>query len=247
MGWLKKLWGKRDEAVRPQIPIIAAVTLPERAEPTMAYGDQLLRKQWAETVLQAEGVPINPHLPMIESEAEITLRTPREIADRLRAMSIIAARGGGLPEADARRFIEERSIEPHLTPAERAFLDTPEPTLRDQAQFSWRHEAAWVLFWALGHVDGHLGAPRNTCDVDAMTDVVINLLDLDSHGARSANDILNEADLAYRYHWAVRQAGIDGKDPPADLDPGVVLERHYALNWLIRYNDADWDDVTTDT
>jgi len=105
-----------------------------------------------------------------------------------------------------------------------------------------------VLYWALGHVDQPLGPPRDTCDVDRMTGAVINDPDLEKGPTRSANDVLNEADLIYRYHWAVRQAGIDGKPPPADLHPGVVMERHKALNWLIGYNDnADWDDVTTDT
>lgn len=120
--------------------------------------------------------------------------------------------------------------------------------MHDRVQLSWRNEAAWVLLWALGHVDGQLGAPRQTCDVDVLTDIVIHTPDLDRHGLRRANDILNEADLIYRYHWAVRQAGIDGRDPPAGLNPGVVMERHHALNWLIGYDDgAEWDDVSTDT
>jgi len=27
----------------------------------------------------------------------------------------------------------------------------------------------------------------------------------------------------------------------------IIVERHRALNWLIRYMNQDWDDVTTDT
>lgn len=248
MDWLNKLFGKRDEPSPPKTPVIASVQLPQSDQPVTAYGDQPLRKAWAETVLQAEGVPTNLHLPMIESESQITLRTPSEIANRLRALAIIAARGAGLSQANARDFVKKRGIGPHLTSAERAFLETREPSQRDQIQFSWRYEAAWVLFWALGHVDGPLGPPRDTCDVDTMTDVIINVPDLNRRAPRSANDVLNEADLAYRYHWAVRQADIDGANPPAGLNPSVVLERHHALNWLIGYNDnADWEEVTTDT
>lgn len=250
MGWLDKLLGKADAAPPdyPKTPVIATVQIPPSPEGATAYGDQPLRKAWSEDVLEAEGVPINRNLPMIESEAQITLRTPGEIAHRLRALSIIAARGGGLPEAQARQFIAERGIGPHLTPAERAFLDMPQPSDHDMMQFSWRNEAAWVLFWALGHVDGQLGPPRDMCDVDAMTDVVINTRDLERRPPQSANNVLNEADLTYRYHWAVRQAGIDGRPPPAGLHPGVVMERHHALNWLIGYGDrAEWDEVGTDT
>jgi len=29
--------------------------------------------------------------------------------------------------------------------------------------------------------------------------------------------------------------------------PGVIYERHYALNWMIRYGEQEWDDVSFDT
>jgi hypothetical protein len=61
------------------------------------------------------------------------------------------------------------------------------------------------------------------------------------------DQILDQADLIYRYHWAVVDARVKGKQPPAGLDPGIVYERHYALNWLIRYSDQEWDDISTDT
>jgi len=32
-----------------------------------------------------------------------------------------------------------------------------------------------------------------------------------------------------------------------EIHPGVVYERHYALNWLINYMNQDWDDVSCDT
>ncbi|MDR2636809.1 MAG: DUF4272 domain-containing protein [Zoogloeaceae bacterium] len=31
------------------------------------------------------------------------------------------------------------------------------------------------------------------------------------------------------------------------MEPGVTMERHYALNWLIGYMDQEWDDISTDT
>jgi len=64
---------------------------------------------------------------------------------------------------------------------------------------------------------------------------------------RSQPEILDQADLIYRYHWAVVDARINNKPAPAGLDPGVAMERHYALNWLVGYMDQDWDDISTDT
>jgi len=38
-----------------------------------------------------------------------------------------------------------------------------------------------------------------------------------------------------------------GNEPPAGLGEDVIVERHHALNWLIRYEDEEWDRVGTDT
>lgn len=250
MSWWDKLTGRKAAPTVAKTPVLLTVTLPERDEDeeVTVYGDQPLRKAWVENVLRAEGVPINLHLPMTESLSQVVLRTPREVADRLAALSLVAARGAGLSFEETRDFMAKHGLEPLLTPDERAFLDTAQPSDQDRVQFSWRYEAAWALFWALQHVGGQLGLPRVTCDVDTLTETVIRTRDLARHGLRSANDIMCEVDIIYRCHWAVRQAGIDGKPPPAGLHPGVAMERHHALNWLIGYNDrADWDDVTTDT
>ena len=58
---------------------------------------------------------------------------------------------------------------------------------------------------------------------------------------------MDQADLIYRMHWALRQAQIEGEAPPAGMVWDVVFERHYALNWLIGYMDQPWDEVSTDT
>ena len=63
---------------------------------------------------------------------------------------------------------------------------------------------------------------------------------------RNIEAILDETDKIYRIHWAVRDAQLNKKTVPAKLDSGVVVERHYALNWLIWYAD-EWDEITTDT
>jgi Domain of unknown function (DUF4272) len=70
---------------------------------------------------------------------------------------------------------------------------------------------------------------------------------IEESNLRPIADILDQADLIYRYHWAVRNARIKGQQIPAALHPGVTAERHYALNWLTGYMEQAWDDVSTDT
>jgi hypothetical protein len=64
---------------------------------------------------------------------------------------------------------------------------------------------------------------------------------------RSKQEILDQADLILRLNWACVNARVKNEPMPGGLDASVVYERHYSLNWLIRYMDQAWDDVTTDT
>jgi len=207
------------------------------------------RKERSEAVLRAEGVPINPHLPVIEIEAESRRRTREEIAVRALALLVVAVKGEGLEQEIVEEIVTAYGLAPSLTPNERAFVQNRSPSKHDRAQFSWRYEAAWTLLWALGYVET-LGKPAVICDVVRavrLMKVRTRQQFIDQARLRPMSEILDQADLIYRYDWAVVDARLKGQPPPAQLDPGVTMERHYALNWLIGYQDQDWDDISTDT
>jgi hypothetical protein len=48
------------------------------------------RKANSERVLIARGIPINPHLPLIESDDDVTLRAEDEVLSRLIALWAVA-------------------------------------------------------------------------------------------------------------------------------------------------------------
>ena len=50
--------------------------------PMRKISPALARKDKNEQLLKSLGVPVNPTLPLIESESEVRLRTPQEIARR---------------------------------------------------------------------------------------------------------------------------------------------------------------------
>jgi hypothetical protein len=205
------------------------------------------RKRRSIEVLQRENVPWIEWLPVISTAAEVKPRKAVEIVRRAMCLFALAA-AGALGERDRPRAqVEGAGLVLHLSPRERAFLLGEEPPARDYIAFSWGIEAALALLWAAGLADrlprpnvtvgdeiGQLLAPWN---VQAL---------VDRSRLRSLDAVLDEADLIYRYHWATRQASLDGREPPAGLETGVVVERHRALSWLIRYEEH-WDDVTTDT
>ena len=48
-------------------------------------------------------------------------------------------------------------------------------------------------------------------------------------------------------HWACVDARIQGEEVKGAINPSVIYERHYALNWLTKYQNQDWDNITTNT
>lgn len=207
------------------------------------------RRLRSERILRAEGVPFLAALPVIETTAEALKRSKEEVALRTLCLLFVAAKGEGLGEELVERLLESYELRPHLTPKELAFVLDNSPSQHDRIQFTWRHEAAWTLLWALGFVP-QLGKPAQICDVNFAAGTMAERTTsqfIEDSKLRPIADILDQADLIYRYHWAVRNARMKGQQLPAALEPGVTEERHYALNWLIGYNGQAWDYVTTDT
>lgn len=207
------------------------------------------RRLRSERILRAEGVPFLAALPVIETTAEALKRSKEEVALRTLCLLFVAVKGEGLGEELVERLLESYELRPHLTPKELAFVLDNSPSQHDRIQFTWRHEAAWTLLWALGFVH-QLGKPAQICDVNFAAGTMAERTTsqfIEDSKLRPIADILDQTDLIYRYHWAVRNARMKGQQLPAALEPGVTEERHYALNWLIGYNGQAWDYVTTDT
>lgn len=182
------------------------------------------RKLRSEAVLRAEGVPFFAQLPVIDTEAEVVQRSKEEVAFRALCVLFVAAKGEGLGEELVEQLLESYELRPHLTPNELAFVLDKSPSEHDRIQYTWRHEAAWVLLWALGFV-AELGKPDRICDVEyaagTMAERTTSRFIEDSE-LRPIDQILDQADLIYRYHWAVRNARIKGQQVPAGLNPGVT-------------------------
>ena len=207
------------------------------------------RKARSETILGKYNVPINKSLSYIEDEHEALVRTKEEVANRALALLVVAVKAEGLEQDIVDSLVKDYQLEKVFTPNEISFINEKEPSQHDKTQFVWRYEAAWVLLWSLGYVD-ELSYPNQICDVP----VAVSFMQqrnkekfVNDSRLRPIAELLNETDLIYRYHWAVVDARVNGQSTPAQIDPSVVLERHYSLNWLIGYMEQEWDDISTDT
>ena len=227
---------------------------PEQSDAEMPYPrDALERKARSEELLGKKGIPVLAALPPVIGEHEVELRAPGNVARRALALFVVALRAESLnsdsqiaPEELRTRFPEAFDA---LSPAEIAFFQNPAPERQQIVDAGWRYEALLVLQWALGLAE-ELAFPAAICDVPAAAKRMFERQDaawIRAAQLRPAREILDALDVHFRLHWAVRQARVSNKNAPAGIEPGVVAERHYALNWLVRFGNAHWDDVDTPT
>ncbi|MBS7566963.1 DUF4272 domain-containing protein [Mucilaginibacter sp. Bleaf8] len=252
-----KLWGTLlllalaacNNTSKKQDMVATGVTVP--AENIKATADQQTRRNKSEAYCKAHGVPIysNPNSMFSDPENQVTIRSKDEVIDRLLALCYIGLKSEGLSKESMAQLDQQYHMSGKLSPAERAYITAQNPTEQQKVDANWRYESMHVMLWALGLVDD-LAYPDKLCDVANDNRIIRDLGEQGLHQKarlRSKQEIMDQADLALRLHWAVVDARVNKEDTPAHLESGVVYERHYALNWLINYGGQDWDDVGTDT
>ena len=210
------------------------------------------RKQCSEEYIRSLEIEVNPHLPCIESEDEVCLRPPKEIAERIVALAYTNVLAFDSVTSDwVKNQIIEHEIGHLFTPKEMSFIENP---TSEQKQYeTWKAEAIWTLLWSINVVDS-LDFPDHLVNLNSLTPGKYPLGQpcqplqfIQRHDImRSVGEILDANDLYYRYHWACVECRIHNREMDT-VHPSVVYERLYALNWLINYCDQEWDDVTTDT
>ena len=218
-----------------------------------------MRKKRSIEILKAHKVPYIQHLPTIETADAVRVRTAEEIARRAVTCLLaiqVACDAAGAPGnfKKSRKFfgekLEEFGLEEALTHKERKIFKG-KCNSQDFASMTWKYEAYWVLLWALGIV-AQLDYPSEACDCEFAINAVADCDSMEEFmekvSLRNISEILDEADLIFRYDWACVDARIHEEEAPAGLDPDVVYERHCGLNWLIDADGADdWDNVSTNT
>lgn len=210
------------------------------------------RRAASEALLRERGIPINPHLPMIEAEESIRLRSEDELWRCLVALWGVVGTAMLRENGYFKEYFSVGERRSWLSGDESAFLFGDAATDEDRIRFSWRLEAMLFLAWCGGLVD-MLPMPAHPSSVES----VLPLYPHDLGDAtmlrqalrlRSKDEILDWSDRLYRLHWAVRDAQLNGREPPPGINPGMVLEWHHAVNWMTCYGDEeDWDAVSTDT
>lgn len=218
----------------------------------------IARKVRSDAKLRTAKISCNEHLPVIAPPPLSRARKVVAVRRRCLVLSGIQAIPNGRDPREVVRWLRAENLWPATSASERVFLTKRRsPALLDA--MSWRGEALWTLWWALGYLPA-LSFPPRQCDLGDVLDrrgVYVPWIGAPTQAfvrsggtLRTRDELLDETDLVYRLHWAVRETrrgrGRGRLQRGADSD--VVEERHYTLNWLIgRHASGDWDDVDTPT
>jgi len=214
-----------------------------------ATQEQVDRKAKSDQFLLDHNIKLNKNLPYIESSENVMLRSLPEVIDRAYALLIMAVLGeGGVEKERLNATIADKKIT-SFSPREKEVYAMNELDDSTRAYATWRYESLNVLLWALGKIET-LVYPSEICNVGEVVGGMLKPSREEFTNAaqlKSKEEILDELDKTYRMNWACVDARIKGEVPTGNINPSVLYERHYALNWLTRYLNQDWDKVSTDT
>lgn len=222
------------------------------AEQITATKDQSERRKRSELYCEAHHIPIfkGPNSMFSDAEEEVTIRAKDEVVDRALALCYIGVKSEGLEQKYLDKMDKAYGISAHFSPKEKAYVTSAHPTEQQKIDANWRYESLHVMLWSLGFIDS-LDYPGQACDVANDVRIIRDLTEAQFRQKaklRSKQELMDQADLILRIHWACVEAQVKKVPAPAGLDNSVVFERHYSLNWLIkRGGDENWDDVSTDT
>ena len=232
--------------------------ITKRVENITPTKDQQVRRAKSEDFCRSKKIPIykNPHSLFVEPEAKVTIRKKDEIVNRAIALCYLELKSEKADKKMLADFDKRYKVMEKLTPKEKEFALSENPTEQQMTDANWRAESYHVMLWALGYIDT-LKYPNEVCKIESDVKHLFSKTETQFRQKarlRSKNEILNQADLILRLNWACvnekfmqEGKGRLFKEDFVMLDKSVVYERHYSLNWLINYMSQEWDNVKTDT
>lgn len=226
-----------------------------------APAESVERRNKSMALLRDRHIYVTSWLPLLHERSEDPGRTAEEVCRRAAALLIVSLYsecrvGEHLSYEKAREFVDPimegyGAEESFFSPKEWDYLNDPNSTEQTQIQYAWQYENLWVMEWALGLTDD-LFWPARICDVPGTVQLLKGCQTMEELLAaarlRPRKELLEQADLIYRLHWACVDARVMNLPAPQGLEEGVVMERHRALFWLAGCDGmCPWDDVDLST
>ena len=147
-------------------------------------------------------------------------------------------------------LVKKEDLWDNVTFYEKEFLKN-EPTKEQNAKFTWRIEALVPLLWSINKIT-KMPSIGIKSDIQSLKKAIICPPNstkeyITSSKLRVEEELFEEYERVYQFHWKVRDAQLNNKLVPKTINSEVVYERHYGFNWVIGYMGQDWDNIMTDT
>lgn len=210
----------------------------------------LKSKTQTEILLVSLGIPFHDRVSLIEKEQKSEIRSAQDIAQRILILTyLIYISNVEEDRLEIIEFLKKENLWDSVTGNERKLFLKKKLTRKERINISWRSEGIWVLLFTINKIE-KLELPQQEIEMDAIFNQIPDFMTkteafVKSAVIRSPAEILDLWDLIYRIHWAVRNVKLNNL-APLDVDSSIVIERHYAINWVTN-SSLNWDDVITDT
>lgn len=182
------------------------------------------------------------------------LQSLENVLTRTLALGAAVAVSFDAPSNELIAWLKTSGLETALTAEECEFLTDKTRSEKQLKSMSWQSERLLVLLWALCKIEG-LPGPDEQCSVSTLEELLPPYGDHSleefqkTARLRSEDELFDAAVSLQDFHAFARQRSRDPSykvsAPAVDIE--VVQERHHAINWLVGYCGASWDEVTTDT
>ena len=156
---------------------------------------------------------------------------------------------GGASSDNIQKKLKALGLWNSVSPLEKQFLLKENYLQEELDEVSWKRESLFMLLWTLREVK-EINEPNDEGDISIEILQKLSsdpLLWVKQVAIRSTDEISKAEEDIYNIHWAVRNATINNQKIPNNYNINVVFNRHYAINWVEKYNDAEWDNITVDT
>jgi len=203
-----------------------------------------------QAILAALNIPYYDRVILYKDEMESKIRSSIDIAKRILVLSYLCYVAGTDENKSAIiNYLKEEDLWNSASKAEKKLFLKKNPTAIEKITISWSIEAVWLLLFTINKVE-KLDLPQLEINLDLIFDRLPEFMAdskafINSAATRPVIEILSMWDLIYRLHWACRDAELNDKKQ-FDLNPGILQERHHAINWVIN-SDKNWENITTDT
>ena len=213
------------------------------------------RRDKNNSFIKEQGIACYEQLPLVESSAEVNLKSIDEICNRaftsFLSIQVACDVNNNHYEESIKYFkpiLERLNLTQYLNSKEKRIFDGTYTT-QDAIDLDWEYEDLWSLLYAVGLVDDITDGGK-LCDCDFVIKTIGSCKTVEEFKSkcklRNIEEILDMVDLYYRYDWACTEKRIRPETNIGNLNPSNVTERRRGLEWLIS-SEEDWYDISLDT